>query len=315
MSRSISSAAAALGTALVLVAGCTTDANRTKPAREPTPSATGTALTVAAFNFSESQLLANLFVGVLDHSGIPATVRTMTTREAVQPALWSGQVQVVPEYTSTLTSYLNTYDNGPNAAKRSSNDLSATMAALRVEASRHHLVVLNASRAASENAFAVTKEFARANKLVTLSDLARYRGALVLGGPAECPTRPYCKPGLELTYGIHFTGFRPLDPGGPLTKLALKAGLIHVGLVFSSDPGVDAYGLTVLSDDKRLQDADVVVPIVHEHAVTPGLSRALNGLMAVLTTNDLTRLNAAVDLQHLDPAAVAQDYLKNKGLM
>jgi osmoprotectant transport system substrate-binding protein len=53
-------------------------------------------------------------------------------------------------------------------------------------------------------------------------------------------------------YGIHVTGFRRLDPGGPLTKLALETGQIQVGLLFSTDPGIRAYGLRVLSDDKQL---------------------------------------------------------------
>jgi osmoprotectant transport system substrate-binding protein len=188
------------------------------------------------------------------------------------------------------------------------------MAALRAAARRHHLVVLNPSAAANQNVFAVTSYFAATHRLTSLSDLARYRGPLVLGGPAECPARPYCAPGLQKTYGIHFTGFRRLYPGGPLTKVALRANLIQVGPLFSSDPGIQAYGLRVLDDDKHLQDIDVVVPVVHRAAVSPKLTAALNRLMATLTTSDLMRLNAAAELQHVDAATVANAYLAGKGL-
>ena len=43
---------------------------------------------------------------------------------------------------------------------------------------------------------------------------------MTLGGPAECPTRPFCEAGLTRVYGLHFKAFRPLDAGGPLTKAA-----------------------------------------------------------------------------------------------
>ena len=313
MRRPIASLAAAITAVAVLVAGCGSRAKTAAPSSSPSPS--GQTVKVAAFNFSESEVLANLFADVLEHAGFRASVKTLTTREVVQPALWDGQVDVVPEYTSSLVTFLNAYDLGNTAPSVASSDLNATMAALRTAAARHHLVVLQPSSAADQNAFAVTSAFAGANHLSTLSDLARYQGPLVLGGPAECPSRPYCQPGLEATYGITFTGFKPLDPGGPLTKLALKTGTIQVGLVFSSDPGIAAYGLTVLADDKHLQDADVVVPVVNENVQSPRLAATLDELMTVLTTSDLTQLNAAAQLQHEDPAAIAHDYLVRKGLL
>jgi osmoprotectant transport system substrate-binding protein len=315
MRRSFVSLRIAAASAVLLATACASHNNATSPQASASTAAAGKPIVVAAFDFSESQILANMFADVLDKAGLNASVRTMTTREAVQPALWSGDVQVVPEYTSSLTAFLNRYDNGSAATKKSSSDLAATMTALRQEASNHHIVVLEPSAAANQNAFAVTTQFADTHHLTKLSDLASYKGALVLGGPAECPSRPYCEPGLEQTYGIAFTGFRSLDPGGPLTKLALKAGQIQVGLVFTSDPGVAAYNLTVLADDRQLQDIDVVVPVVNRDVVTPALSAALNGVMAALTTSDLVQLNAAAQLQHVDPTTVAKQYLAAKGLL
>ncbi len=59
--------------------------------------------------------------------------------------------------------------------------------------------------------------------------------ATILGGPKECPTRPFCQLGLQKTYGITFGSFKLLDAGGPQTKTALTTGVISIGLVFSSD--------------------------------------------------------------------------------
>jgi osmoprotectant transport system substrate-binding protein len=190
---------------------------------------------VGAANFSENQILANVFVDVLKAAGFDATVKPVTSRDVYGPALEAGQLQVMPEYVGTLTEYFNKKANGPNAAPAASSDLQKTLTALRGFAAKKNLKVLEPAQAADQNAFAVTKTFATAHNLHTLSDLKTYSGPLVLGGPPECPTRPFCQPGLEKTYGLHFTGFVSLDAGGPLTKTALKQGRVQLGLVFSSD--------------------------------------------------------------------------------
>jgi osmoprotectant transport system substrate-binding protein len=81
----------------------------------------------------------------------------------------------------------------------------------------------------------VTTAFAKEHDVSTLSELAKACGNLTLGGPVECPDRPFCQPGLEKTYGMKFSEFVSLDAGGPLTKQALTAGDIALGMVFSSD--------------------------------------------------------------------------------
>ena len=49
---------------------------------------------------------------------------------------------------------------------------------------------------------------------------------LILGGPPECPQRPFCAVGLEETYGLTFKEFKPLDAGGPITVEAVKNGQV-----------------------------------------------------------------------------------------
>jgi osmoprotectant transport system substrate-binding protein len=275
-------------------------------------------ITVAAFNFGESKILANMYADVLKKAGFDATVKALGAREIVEPALEKGSadggVDVVPEYLATFTEFLNTKANGKSAPAKATPDVNATLAAAQDLAGKVGITVLTPSTAADQNAFAVTKDFATKNNLNTLTDLASYKGALVLGGPPECPQRPFCKPGLEQTYGIHFTGFTSLDAGGPLTKKALQQGKIQIGLVFSSDGGIEALGLKVLEDDKHLQNPDVIVAAVNSKSVSDKLTAALNGVAAALTTDDLIALNKKVDIDGGDPAQVAQEWLTSKGL-
>jgi osmoprotectant transport system substrate-binding protein len=195
-------------------------------------------IVVGAANFAENQILANLYAEVLNAAGYDASVKDVQSREVYEPALEHGDLDVMPEYAATMTEFLNTLDNGADAKPIASTDIDETLAALEKIGAKHGLVPLDAAEATDQNAFAVRKDFAEKNNLTTLSDLADFDGELVLGGPAECPTRPFCKPGLEETYGITFTDFKSLDAGGPLTRAAIKNGDVQVGLIFSSDPAL-----------------------------------------------------------------------------
>ena len=193
---------------------------------------------VGGANFTESTILANVYADVLRAAGFDASVREVGNRELYLPALISGsELQVFPEYLSTATEFLNRQVNGPDAEPVASGDVQETVSALQPLAEQAGLVFGEPSEAADQNAFAVTQAFADQVGVSTLSELADAcgDGSLVLGGPTECPDRPFCQPGLQETYGLQFAEFRELDAGGPLTKAALQQGEISIGLVFSSD--------------------------------------------------------------------------------
>lgn len=193
-------------------------------------------VTIGAANFGENQTLANIYAEVLNAAGFDASVKTVGNRELYEPALEKGELDVVPEYTGTLTEFINKAENGATAEPIASGDLDATVAGLRTLGEKVGLVFGEPSEAADQNAFAVTTAFADKYGVETLSDLAEAcGGGLVLGGPPECPERPFCQPGLETTYGLAFDSFSALDAGGPLSKTALTQGKVSLALVFSSD--------------------------------------------------------------------------------
>lgn len=142
-------------------------------------------------------------------------------------------------------------------------------------------------------------------------------GTLVLGGPPECPQRPFCAKGLTDTYGISFKEFKPLDAGGPITVEAVKGGDVDVGLLFTSDPAIAANGFVLLEDDKHLQLADNLVPVVRQEVLdaSPGMADLLNGIMAKLSQAELTNLNKSVTVDEQDPDAAAQAWLTANGFL
>ncbi|GAA2724888.1 glycine betaine ABC transporter substrate-binding protein [Cellulomonas aerilata] len=195
----------------------------------------GRQVVIGAANFSESATLAELYAGVLRAAGYDASTQAIGNRETYLPAVQAGALTAVPEYAGTLTEFLNKGANGPDAPALASSDLDATMAELTTLGEGVGLVLGTPSQAQDQNAFAVTTAFAEEYDVSTLSELADTCGGVVLGGPPECPERPFCQPGLVDTYGLQVGEFVSLDPGGPLTKTALQQGRITLGLVFSSD--------------------------------------------------------------------------------
>ena len=196
------------------------------------------AIAVGGANFTETTVLANIYADVLKAAGFDATVKQVGSRDLYLPALEKGaEIQAFPEYLATVTEAINKQVNGANAAPVASGDVQATLTAVKPLAQKKDLTFGMPSDAADENAFAVTQTLADKLKVTTLSELADAckDGSLVLGGPPECPTRPFCEPGLEKTYGLKFGNFTALDAGGPLTKAGIQQGKVSIGLVFSSD--------------------------------------------------------------------------------
>jgi osmoprotectant transport system substrate-binding protein len=193
------------------------------------------AVAVGGANFTESTVLANVYADVLKAAGFDASVREVGSRDLYLKALSQGtEIQAFPEYLATVTEFLD----GDDTRTVASGDVDKTLAALKPLADKAGLTFGDPSKAVDQNAFAVTKEFADKVGVTKLSELADAckDGSLILGGPAECPTRPYCQIGLQDTYGLKFASFQQYgDTGGPLTKAAIQKGEVSMGLVFSSD--------------------------------------------------------------------------------
>ncbi|RDG37432.1 ABC transporter substrate-binding protein [Streptomyces corynorhini] len=302
--------------ALLLSAGCATGPSLENRGEVTAPPGDSRQLTIGSAGFTESDLLARMYALLLDRAGYRTTVLSVTNREIYEPALESGQIDVVPEYAATFADWLAARTRGPGAAPAGSPDLRATMAALRPLAAARGLAVLDPGRAVDRNAFAVAASYAREHRLRTLSDLGASGLPVRLAAGDECVKRPYCAPGLRRTYGIDITGIDPKGVGTTPAKQAVRGGQDQMVLTTTTDATLDRFGLVLLADDKHLQNADHIVPVVNRaRAGGAGIVRALDRLNTVLTTGDLASLNQRVDSWRRLPDDVARTYLEEKGLI
>lgn len=267
-------------------------------------------------DFTEAAVMENMYVQLLDDAGYSTKLVTVGNRELYFGQLEKGKIQVVPDYLGTLTEYMNTVDNGEGVTPVASADVDATLKVARTMAAKHSIDLLEPAKAQDRNAFAVTKDFAQQNNLKTLSDLGALGQPVILAGTEECATRPFCVPSLENVYKIKVTSVTPTGFDTPATKNEVKTGKAQLALAASTDATLAQFGLVELTDDKKVQQAENLVPAVNKDvAGDKKLVGALDSLAGVLTTEDLAKLNAQVDTERQKPEDVAKKYLTDKKLI
>jgi len=266
-------------------------------------------ITVGSGNFAESAVLAEVYGQALQAKGYKVVVKeNVGTREIYEPALEHGTLSFVPDYLNTMLEFLK----GTGSAS-----VQADEAAIQPLLAAKGLQALDAAPAQDKNEFAVTKATADKYHLTKISDLAAVADKLVLGGPPECPTRPLCEKGLKDKYGLHFKSFKALDTGGPLTVAALRSGKIDVGLLFTTDVSFLLYNFVRLDDDKGLQGADNIVPVVRKDIVDAygsAFTTLINSISAKLTTDEVIGLDKSVLVDKKDAKDVAHAWLVKEGL-
>jgi len=270
----------------------------------------GPTITVGSTNFGEQLILGEIYASVLEDAGYNVERKfNLGTREVVNPALKSGEIDLLAEYTGTLL----TFEGGTP-----STDSEQTWNDLKDAIADDGLLALAYAPAQDKNGFVVTAETAADLGIVKVSDLAAFNGTLVLGGPPECPDRDLCLIGLQSVYGLEFADFKPLDVGGSLTVAALEGGEIDLGLLFTSDGVITAKGFVLLEDDMNLQPAENIVPIANKEtfdAYGDDLIDLINEVSAAITTAELSDLNKRYGLDAEDPETLANEWLVAHGFI
>jgi osmoprotectant transport system substrate-binding protein len=304
---------AALAAVVLLAAACGGDSNKLKSDNNGSGGGAGKHVVIGSAGFTEINLMAAMYQLLLEKAGYSTSIKVVANRELYEPALEKGQINVVPDYAATMAEFLNVKTNGPKAKPVSSNDKDQTVAALNKLAEPLGLKALDPAQAVDQNAFAATT----ANAKKYGSNLSDWNGQkVVLAATPECPDRPFCQPGLKNTYGITVTKLLPLGFGTAQVKKALTDNKAQLGLVGTTDATLADMGLVIIKDDKGLQEADNLVPVVGKGFTNDTtMADTLNKLAGVLTTADLAQMDKKVDGERQKPADVAKAYLQSKGLL
>lgn len=180
---------------------------------------------------------------------------------------------------------------------------------------RYHVTVGPPLGFSNSFAMVIRGDDARRLHLTTLSQAAQYTPHWRLGVGYEFEQRPDGLRGLEATYHLKFNGPpRTMDLG--LLYRALNNHQVDMIAGNTTDGPIQAFGLTVLQDDKHYFPPYQAVPLVTDAALRrwPQIQLALNALAGKITAEEMRTMNEEVDGQHRDPAAVVREFRKREGL-
>jgi osmoprotectant transport system substrate-binding protein len=272
----------------------------------------GGSLSIGSQGFYESQLMAEIYAQTLEANGFTVERNLgIGTREETYPALSSGQIDMMPEYIGSLTTFLE---------GEASGDSEETFTALNELLAADGLVALDYTEAQDQNAFVVRSETAEEFGLETMSDLAPVATELIWGLPPECETNALCAGALEDAYGIPFAELEiePLAACDAPIATALNDGVVDVAELCSTQPDIERFGFVRLEDDLATQPAENIAPVINQEKLDElgeSFTTVLDSVNAEMTTDDLTSLGVQVAVDQEDVAAVATQWLTDKGLI
>ncbi|MDQ2781583.1 MAG: ABC transporter substrate-binding protein [Actinomycetota bacterium] len=298
--------AGATAVAALSLAACGASSDPTAPAGGGggTSSAASGSITVGSADFSESQVLGEVYAGALKAKGIKVSTKpNIGSRDVYIKALEDGSVDIVPEYTGSLLTFLK--------GTAPSQDPDAIFTALKA-ALPPTLVVLDKSTAEDKNSMVVTKDTASKLSLKSIADLAAHQDEITVAAPPEFQQRQQGLLGLKSDYGFTPKAFLPLK--GAAIVNALLNGQAQTANIFSTDPSIATNGFVTLEDPKLIFGSDNIVPLVRKDKVNDTITTALNAVSAKIDTATLAGLVKEVDVDKKDASAVAKEFLTKNGL-
>jgi osmoprotectant transport system substrate-binding protein len=299
----------ATAVAALALAACGANSNPTAPPAGGGGGSTGSAsggggITVGSADFSESQVLGEIYAGAIKAKGVSVTSKpNIGSRDVYIKALQDGSIDIVPEYTGSLLTFLK----GTAPSQEPDAVYTALKSTLPAD-----LVVLDKSTAEDKNSMVVTKDTQAKYSLKSIADLAAHQADITVAAPPEFQTRQQGLVGLKSEYSFTPANFLPLK--GAAIVNALKNGQAQAANIFSTDPSIPANGFVTLEDPKLLFGSDNVVPLMRKDKVNDTITAALNAVSAKIDTATLTDLVKQVDVDKKDASAVAKDFLSKNGL-
>ncbi len=272
-------------------------------------------LTVGAKGFAENEIVANMYVLLLQHAHIPVNsqIKDNLASSVATPALRHGDIDIFPEYTGTGLEVIL----GQKAAHNTISYYDKVAAGYRA---RYDLIWLRPYPMNDTQGFATTHAFATQTGIYSIADMAAKASMVRLIVATEYLGRADGFPDLEKVYGpfkSRLKGLVLLQGVGSVRYAALLQGRGDVTAAFTTDPDIAAHHLVVLSDPKHYGPPDNLAPVVRNQALQayPTLRLTLNQIASKITNPVITNLSNQVVTDHKDPRAVAQSFLQQHGFL
>lgn len=261
---------------------------------------------VGSKDFTEGLIVSELYALALEDAGFEVERVFDIAGSLVHTAITSDEIDMYPEYTGTglltilgmdmLTDPQEVYDT---VKKEYEEQFGITW--------------MEPSSANDGSGLAIRTDVAEKYGIKTISDLQKHATELRFASQGEFDEREDGIPGLEKIYGeFNWKSSKVYDGGLKYEVLRNDEG--DVTPAYTTDAALsDKEMFTLLEDDKQFWPPYNLCPIVKDEVLeaNPDMAEALNKVSAALTTENLTALNAKVDLEKEDYEDVAAEFYES----
>ncbi|WP_144794059.1 ABC transporter substrate-binding protein [Microbacterium paludicola] len=289
-------------TAAVVLAGCASSNPLDAPTDDSSGDAGSDTIVIGSQAYYSNEIIAEIYAQALEDAGFTVEREfNIGQRDAYMPDVESGAISLFPEYTGNLLQYFD-----DTADVTSPEDVYSALQ----DALPDGLTALDYAEASDQDTYTVTQEFADANDLTTIADLANVDGTVTLGGAPELEQRPYGPDGAKEVYGLDLA----FSATGDTTFESLLAGEIQIADIYSADPRFQTEDIVALEDPESLILASNVVPIASSD-VADEIADVINAVSAELGVDDLVALGVQSTEDQMSSKDIAAQWLKDKGLI
>ncbi|HEM2734011.1 TPA: ABC transporter permease/substrate-binding protein [Streptococcus suis] len=269
-------------------------------------------LVIAGKLGAEPEILINMYKLLIeDRTDIKVEIKPNFGKTSfLYEALKSGSIDIYPEYTGTITSTL---------LKNSPTDLSTNPEEVYTYAKeaileQDGLMYLAPMAFQNTYALAVAEDYAQDHGIEKISDLAKVQQTAVAGFSLEFNDREDGNIGLKNLYNLQLN-VKTMEPA--LRYEAIKSGNVQIIEAYSTDSKVVIYKLKILEDDKQLFPPYQAAPLLSKETLEkyPELEQVLGVLAGNISTEEMTQMNYAVDVEGKSAEQVAREYLEQEGLL
>ena len=265
---------------------------------------------------TEPEILINMYKDVIEaqDKNVNVTLKpSFGNTTFLFNALKAHQIDIYPEFTGTIWDNLvKKPDNLKNASLNADETYNQAKSLI---SSQFNMTYLKPTKFQDTYTVAVKKSYAEANGLKTISDLKNVENTARVSFDSEFMTLPNGYLGLGSQYGLKFNKVSTIDE--TLAYAAINSGKIDVIDAYSTDAGLERYGLVALQDNKKMFPNYQAAPLLNTNFAKahPDIVKSLNTLAGHITTAQMADMNYQVDVEKKSAAYVAENYLKENGLL
>ena len=263
-------------------------------------------------NFTEQDILVYLMKGVIEkNTNLKVETKAyLGGTNVVAQAIERGDLDIYAEYTGTaLVNILGEEYTPPSSPEIVYEKVKELYAAKKQ--------IIWMKPLGFNNTYTLAMRADQANELSiqSMSDLAKQSGSLKLGATHEFLERVDGYQNVKAVYDMKFDSPAGMEPG--LTYAACRDGNIDVIDAFSTDGRIIAFNLKILEDDQQVFPPFYAAPLVRADTLKlhPEIADALNLLAGKISTEEMSKLNAKVDLDGKSPNVVANEWLSDNGFI